>query len=134
MTSPSGRSTLIGMGDAGLTVRERGWDGPWYRVRTDLFELRVLAARDEDLRALNNVDAEVWLADSIRWSATILTVGEVQRLMSQRWPETGEYSSGGYWSCPDGLIVRDPGLDSITGVVAELIDKGELTGLLRQIG
>lgn len=41
---------------------ERGWDGPWYRVRTDRFTASFLPDAGEPLDAVCNVDAEVRLA------------------------------------------------------------------------
>ncbi|WP_208608492.1 hypothetical protein [Amycolatopsis pretoriensis] len=44
----------------------------------------------ERIEAVENVDVEVRLPDGSRWSATIFTLAEVERLMSE-WVETGEY-------------------------------------------
>lgn len=122
------------MDAGGLTVREQGWARPWYRVKTDSFELRLLPDPGEDLQAVNNVDAEVRTPDGNRWSATVLTVAELHRLMTEQWPETGEYSSGLCWHCPDGLIVREPGLDCIVRAVAAVVNEGLISDVLQLVG
>ncbi len=111
---------------------ERGWDGPWYRVRAEAFEASFLPSPDEDLDAVCNVDAEVRLVDGSRWSATVFTVAEVERLM-ETWKQTGEALDGGYFWCSDGLIVREPGIDSMTQVIAGLLDSGEFAQILHRL-
>ncbi|WP_240805262.1 hypothetical protein [Streptomyces sp. A1547] len=96
---------------------ERGWDGPWYQVRTDAFEASFLPSPDEELDSVCNLDLFVDLKDGSRWSATVFTVAEVERLM-QTWAGSGEALGGRYSWCSDGLIVRDPGIDSMTHVIA----------------
>jgi hypothetical protein len=46
------------------------------------------------------------LPDGSRWSATILTLAEVDRLMS-RWARTGESVGGNYFRCFNGLTVHN---------------------------
>ncbi|GGV12828.1 hypothetical protein GCM10010260_59570 [Streptomyces filipinensis] len=72
---------------------ERGWDGPWYRVRTDQFEVSFLPSTGEDLDDVCNIDVEVRLTgDGSRWSATMFTLAEVERLM-ERWSRTSTTSN-----------------------------------------
>jgi hypothetical protein len=40
---------------------------------------------------------------------------------------------GRYFWVSDGLIVRDPGIDSMTGVIAGLIENGELSEIFQQV-
>ncbi|MFD7982029.1 hypothetical protein ACFV4M_01440 [Kitasatospora indigofera] len=112
-----------------MTV-EQTWDGPWYRVRTGRFEASFLLSAGEDLDAVCNVDVEVRLADGSRWSATVFTVAEVQRLMEE-WSRSGEALGGRYFWCSDGLIVRDPGIDNMTQVITGLLDGGEFEQILQ---
>ncbi|QKW30930.1 hypothetical protein HUT11_07275 [Streptomyces seoulensis] len=106
---------------------------PWYRVRTDRFEASFLPSAGEDLDAVCNVDVEVRLtADGSRWSATMFTLAEVERLM-KRWSQTGEGLGGRYFRCSDGLIVRDPGIDNMTQVLAGLIDAGDFAQVLQRL-
>ncbi|WP_035838878.1 hypothetical protein [Kitasatospora azatica] len=111
----------------------QGWDEPWYRVRTGRFEASFLPSAGEDLDAVCNVDVEVLLtADGSRWSATVFTLAEVERLM-KRWSQTGQELGGRYFWCSDGLIVRDPGIESMTQVLADLLDAGEFTQVLQRL-
>ncbi|WP_020117187.1 hypothetical protein [Streptomyces canus] len=114
-------------------VYERSWDEPWYRVRTDRFVASFLPGDGEDLDEVCNVDVFVQLtADGSRWSATVFTLAEVQRLM-ERWAQTGEEQGGRYFWCSDGLIVRDPGIDNMTQVLSGLLDSGDFSQILQRI-
>ncbi|MEU8687396.1 hypothetical protein [Streptomyces sp. NPDC048665] len=106
------------------------WDGPWYRVHTEQFEAAFLPNADEDVEAVDNVDVFVDLKDGSRWSATIITLAQVEILMS-RWATSGEALAGRYFWCSDGLIVRDAGISNMTRVLAGLIDTGEFTQVLQ---
>ncbi|MFF7183455.1 hypothetical protein [Streptomyces sp. NPDC008121] len=83
--------------------------------------------------AVCNVDVEVRLtADGSRWSATVFTLAEVERLM-KRWSQTGSELGGRYFWCSDGLIVRDPGIESMTQVLVGLLDAGDFTQVLQRL-
>ncbi|KJY29911.1 hypothetical protein VR45_28955 [Streptomyces sp. NRRL S-495] len=87
----------------------------------------------EDLDVVCNVDVEVRLtADGSRWSATVFALAEVERIM-QRWSRTGEAQGGRCFSCSDGLVVRDPGIDNMTQVLAGLLDDGDFAQVLRRL-
>lgn len=121
------------MTSAGDEATEQGWDGPWYRVRTERFEASFVPDADEDLDAVCNVDVEVRLSsDGSRWSATVFTLAEVERLMA-RWSRTGEELGGRHFRCSDGLIVRDAGIGNITQVLAGLLDTGAFTRVLQRL-
>jgi hypothetical protein len=104
-----------------------GWDGPYYRVRAAGFEALFLPRPDELLDEVCNVDVEVHLPDGSRWSATVLTLAEVDQLM-RRWEGTGEAAAGRCFWCSDGLIVRDPGVQGMVDVIAELLVSEEFDG------
>ncbi|MEV7509160.1 hypothetical protein AB0O57_14540 [Streptomyces sp. NPDC091201] len=118
--------------DASPGTVERGWDEPWYRVRTDAFEASFLPGAGEDLDALCNVDLFVTLNDGSRWTATVFTVAEVERLMKVL-AESGEALGGRFFWVSDGLIVRDPGVDSMTDVIAGLIETDEFTTVFQRL-
>ncbi|WP_143052032.1 hypothetical protein [Streptomyces sp. 2131.1] len=42
---------------------ERGWDGPWYRVRMENFQVSFLPSGGEDFAEVCNVDVFVTLKD-----------------------------------------------------------------------
>ncbi|MFE7116126.1 hypothetical protein ACFU99_11975 [Streptomyces sp. NPDC057654] len=110
----------------------RGWDGPWYRVCMEDFEALFLLGPGEDLDSVCNVDVEVRLADGSRWSATVFTVAEVERLM-ESWSRSGEALGGRYFWCADGLVVRDSGIDAMTQVIRGLLDAGEFGDVFRRL-
>ncbi|WP_405388058.1 hypothetical protein OG596_08855 [Streptomyces sp. NBC_01102] len=116
---------------ASLGSVERRWDGPWYRVRADVFEASFLPSSREDLDLVCNVDVFVDLTDDSRWSATVFTVAEVERLM-QTWAVTDEALGGRYFWVSDGLIVRDPGIDNMTQVIAGLIENDEFSAVFQR--
>ncbi|MER8068550.1 hypothetical protein ABTZ59_09670 [Streptomyces sp. NPDC094034] len=108
------------------------WDGPWYRVRTDQFEAAFLPNVGDDLEAVNNVDVFVDLNDGSRWSATIITLDQIEILMT-RWAASGEALGGRYFWCSDGLIVRDTGISSMPRVLVGLVENGEFTRILQRL-
>ncbi|MFD9903203.1 hypothetical protein [Streptomyces sp. NPDC059063] len=109
-----------------------GWDGPWYRVHTEQFEAAFLPNAGEDLELVDNVDVFVDLTDGSRWSATIITLAQVEGLM-KRWATDGEALTGRYFWCPDGVIVRDPGISNMAQVLTGLIENGEFTQILQRL-
>ncbi|WP_030985586.1 hypothetical protein [Streptomyces sp. NRRL S-1813] len=108
------------------------WDGSWYRVRTEHFEAAFLPNTGEDLESVANVDVFVDLNDGSRWSATIITLAQVEILM-RRWAASGESLGGRYFWSPDGLIVRDAGISNMTQVLAGLIETDEFTQVLHRL-
>ena len=108
------------------------WDGPWYRVRTEHFEAAFLPNAGEDLEVVDNVDVFVDLKDRSRWSAIIITLGQVEAVMA-RWVESGEALGGRYFWCSDGLIVRDPGISNMTRVLTGLIESDAFTQILHRL-
>ncbi|MFC8176758.1 hypothetical protein [Streptomyces sp. NPDC057325] len=111
---------------------ERAWDEPWYRVRMEDFQASFLPSDGEDLDEVCNIDVLVTLKDGSRWTATVFTVAEVERLM-KLWAGTDEALGGRYFWVPDGLIVRDPGIDNMTGVIAGLIKNGEFSEIFQRV-
>lgn len=108
------------------------WEAPYYRVRAAGFQVLFLVEPDEAIEEVCNVDAEVHLADGSRWSSTIFTLAEVDRLM-RSWEASGEAVSGQCFFCADGLIVRNPGIGSTVRVIAGLVASGEFDGVFRRI-
>ena len=111
---------------------ERGWDEPWYRVRMEGFEALFLPSDGEGLDEVCNVDVFVTLEDESRWTATVFTVAEVERLM-KLWAGTDEALGSRYFWVSDGLIVRDPGIDSMTDVIVGLIENGEFSEIFQPV-
>lgn len=78
------------------------------------------------------VDVEVRLADGSRWSVTVFTVAEIQRLM-ERWSRSGDAMSGRYFWCSDGLMVRDLGIEYMAQVIAGLLHSGAFAEILQRL-
>ncbi|MCE4946782.1 hypothetical protein LVX13_27225 [Streptomyces albulus] len=108
------------------------WDGPWYRVRTEHFEAAFLPSAAEDVELVDNVDVFVDLEDGSRWSATIITLAQIELLM-ERWAASGEALAGRYFRVSDGLIVRDAGITNMTQVLTGLRENGEFTQILQRL-
>lgn len=109
------------------------WDGPFYRVRRDGYEICFVPGAGEDLDEVCNVDMWVTFADGQRWSGTVFSLDEARRLMD-RWQDTGECLGGRYFYCWDNLIVRDPGVPAMVQVIDDLVTTGDYRSALRPLG
>ncbi|WP_409465226.1 hypothetical protein [Amycolatopsis sp. GA6-003] len=115
-------------------ILSAGWDSSFYVFRTSAFDAKFLVGGGEDPDEVDNVDVEVHCPDGSRWSATMVTLDEADRIM-RRWESTGECAGGSYFAVPDGLIVREPGVRNMAAVLIAMHDSGELTSrLLRLAG
>lgn len=81
---------------------------------------------------MDNIDVFVNLKDGTRWSATVITLAQVETIMG-RWAATGEALGGSYFWCSDGIIVRDAGISNMTKVLVGLIESGEFTQILQRV-
>ena len=84
----------------------------------DGFKLLVRGL-DED-GSVSNVDIELVDAYGARWSATVLTIAEIQRLM-RRYRDSGECLSGAFFRVPDLLILDEPTLGSLVAVIEDFV-------------
>ncbi|WP_377267053.1 hypothetical protein [Peterkaempfera sp. SMS 1(5)a] len=102
-------------------------------MKRDRYEICFVPGAGEDLDAVCNVDMWVTFADGNRWSGTVFTLDEVQRLMG-RWKDTGECLDGSYFWCWDGLIVREAGIPAMVRVIDDLVVTCDYKGVLRSLG
>ncbi|MET7539568.1 hypothetical protein [Streptomyces sp. NPDC005507] len=109
------------------------WDGPFYRVRREGYEICFVPGAGEDLAEVNDVDMWVILDDGDRWSGTVYTLDVVRRNMD-RWRDTGECLDGSYFWVWDGLIVREPGIPAMARVIDHLMSTGDYRTTLRHVG
>ncbi|WSD74833.1 hypothetical protein OHB33_00080 [Streptomyces sp. NBC_01558] len=109
-----------------------GWDKSWYQVHTDIFEASFLPNGLMDLDVVCNAHVLVHLPDGSQWSATVFTVAEVERLMAS-WAGSDEALGGAYFRVPDALIVRNPGIDNITQVIAGLIETDTFADIFQRL-
>ncbi|MFF2011722.1 hypothetical protein ACFVWY_21940 [Streptomyces sp. NPDC058195] len=108
------------------------WDSPFYRLKRDGYEICFVPGGGEKLDEVCDVDMWVIRDDGERWSATVVTLDQVRRLMDRQ-REAGD-PEGDYWWCWDGLIVREPGLTAMAEVIDGLVASGEYTTVLRHLG
>lgn len=109
------------------------WDGPFYRVRRDGYEICFVPDAGEDLDEVCNIDMWVTFADGQRWSGTVFTLDEARRLMD-RLQNTGECLGGRYFYGWDDLIVRDQGIPAMVQVIDKLVTTGDYRSALRPLG
>ncbi|MFH0519154.1 hypothetical protein ACHBTE_18535 [Streptomyces sp. M41] len=109
------------------------WDGPFYRVRRDAYEICFVPDAGEDPEDVCNVDMWVTFTDGQRWTGTVFTIDEARRLMDHH-ANTGECLGGRYFYCWDNLIVRDPGIPAMVEVIDQLVTTGDYRSALRPVG
>ncbi|MFF7075099.1 hypothetical protein [Streptomyces lavendulae] len=95
---------------------------PLHTVETDRFSITYILGAEDDPRTVKNTDAIVTAPDGTRWSATLLTLDEVARVMDV-WSTTGECADGSYFQVKDLVIVREPGMDSMTRALVDIFDE-----------
>jgi hypothetical protein len=81
---------------------------------------------------VDNVDAFVDLKAGTRWSATVITLAQVE-ILTRRWAASGEPLAGRYFWCSDGLIARDADITNVTQVLAGMIQNGDFTRILQRL-
>lgn len=79
-----------------------------------------------------NLDLLLTLEDGSRWSATVLSAAEIARIL-EHWRETGESLGGKYLTCPDLLVIRDPGVSNICAVLEDILAIGGPAGYLQPV-
>ncbi|WP_030022155.1 hypothetical protein [Streptomyces monomycini] len=107
-------------------------NSPFYTIKEAQFDVTFILGADDDSDTVENIDAEVVLADGTRWSATFLTLHEISRIMD-RWSTTGESLHGAYFQCPDLVITRKGGIDAMVDVLREMIETGGPEGKLGKL-
>jgi len=87
---------------------------------------------DDDTAIVENVDVEVVLDDGSRWSATLLTLAEIGRIMN-RWKETGECLDGSYFQCADLVVIERGGIEAATDLLGRLVATGQIREVFARI-
>jgi len=104
-----------------------------YLVDEGTFRLEVELGGDLP-ESVSNADGWIVIPGRGRWSATFLTLAELNLLMD-RWHQTGEYLSGAYFTCPDLILLREAGVSAMLFAVRDLVSTGAYeTALLRAEG
>ncbi|MBQ1030372.1 hypothetical protein ABZ388_15350 [Micromonospora parva] len=107
-------------------------NSPLTKVQLNGAEAVFMLGADDDADTVENVDVEVTLDDKSRWSATFLTLTEIQRLM-ERWEATGECFAGAYFQCADLVIVDQGGIVAATNLLRRLVDTGRIREVLVRV-
>lgn len=101
----------------------------FYRVPGNGWTIELLLEEGESPENVENTDGWVTVHGEGQWAFTLLTVAELNRLMA-RWQQTGEYHGGAYFTCPDLVLLRRPGVESLTLAIQDLVSSGGHHGVL----
>ena len=102
---------------------------PLYSVETPQFRALFMLGSGDLVETVENVDVEVTLPDGSRWSATLMTLLEIERVMTH-WAESGENLGGAYFQCPDLLIVPTGGVPGMIRALEAVLANGSPQGIL----
>ncbi|HET6288160.1 MAG TPA: hypothetical protein VFG15_15605 [Amycolatopsis sp.] len=83
--------------------------------------------------ACENADGWVTLPDGSRWTATFLSYAELGRILD-RWKVSGECLNGTYFTCPDLVLIREPGVRNMFSAVQDLVADGGHALALGRVG
>ncbi|WP_221332080.1 polymorphic toxin-type HINT domain-containing protein [Nocardiopsis composta] len=103
-----------------------------YEISENGLTLRVELGGDEP-DEVENADGWVLVPGGGEWSATFLTHREMGRVM-ERWRSTGECLGGAYFTCPDLVVTRRPGVREMFAAVRDMVANGDHETTLRRIG
>src|SRR5262245_55152049 len=102
-----------------------------YEIAEGRLKLQLELGEDSP-EASENADGWVTLPDGTKWSATFLSHAELGRIMG-RWRVTGECLNGGYFTCPDLVLIRSPGVQAMFAAVRDMVAKGDHELSLRRV-
>ncbi|GAA2222348.1 hypothetical protein GCM10010413_13770 [Promicromonospora sukumoe] len=94
---------------------------------------RIVVRGVDDDGSVVNADVVLTVSDGTRWVATVLTLGEVARLMDS-YRESGECQSGTYFRVPDLLILNTGTVDVLVDVFRALVRTGGYRHELVELG
>ena len=89
-----------------------------------MFEFRVLGCQTWD-RQDDNIDVEIVVESSTRYSATFFTIRNVASLFEKN-RTTGECASGTYLWAANMILVRDLERETIRTAIDDLVKSGEI--------
>jgi hypothetical protein len=85
----------------------------------------LILSADHDPETVADLDVEVGYPNGSRYSATMLTIEAVDRLM-RKYEDTGESLGGRYFQSRDLVILRRGGVPEILEVITRLIEDDEI--------
>ncbi|EFL17715.1 hypothetical protein [Streptomyces sp. C] len=97
-------------------------DDPFHIVDTARFSVTYVLGDDDRPETVENTDAIITAPDGKQWSATLLTLAEIARIMD-RWSATGECADGSYLQVRDLVVVREPGVEAMTRALVDIFDE-----------
>jgi hypothetical protein len=106
---------------------------PLHEVVTDQFRAVFMLGAEDEADSVENVDVEVSLSDGTRWSATFMTMREIQKIMD-RWRSSGENLGGRYFHSGDLVIVREAGISAIVQAMESALASGDPYSILTPLG
>ncbi|MER6581015.1 hypothetical protein [Nonomuraea sp. NPDC001023] len=101
------------------------FDGTFYRITDPEFEMVIPAWVGYEPDTADEADATITFRDGSRRYATFMTLDVVQRKMHTA-ASTGDSLGGRYFWCPDLIIVRDVGYESMAAAIRDLISSGDI--------
>jgi hypothetical protein len=81
-------------------------------------EFRLEAGQEPT--SVSNVDAVIEMPDGTRWGATLITIDEIEQILS-RHRVSGESRGGLYLHGPDLIIMAEPGIDRMAEALADVV-------------
>ncbi|GAB3170644.1 hypothetical protein GCM10027059_37380 [Myceligenerans halotolerans] len=106
---------------------------PALKLEREGYSVRFFLGAGDSSDDVENVDAELTMPDGSRWSATLLTLREVARIM-KRWRTSGESGSGSYFQCVDLVLLPEPGVSAMLNALDALVADGGPQGMLPLLG
>lgn len=107
-------------------------DSPFYKVESDDFKVTFILGAEDEPETADSIDAVITLPDHSRWSATFISISEIQRIMGH-WRTTGECADGAYFYCTDLVIIRDVGIPSMVRFLERMIAVGDHVNALTRL-
>ncbi|MEQ8142612.1 hypothetical protein [Streptomyces sp. OP7] len=95
---------------------------PLVTVETADFSVTYVLALDDDPDTVEDVDAVVRARGGKGWTATLMTPRKIAEVLDER-AVTGESANGPHLRIPDLVVVREGGLDTMTGALVDLFSK-----------
>lgn len=101
-------------------------------ISADGFSIEVLSHGRQLDQLCDQVDVEVTFENGVRYSATLFTIAEVQKVMDVH-RRSGECGGGKYFWCTDMLLVSRLDAQTIRVSVEELIQKREFQSVFSRL-
>ncbi|MGV4986002.1 hypothetical protein ACVB8X_08610 [Streptomyces sp. NRAIS4] len=111
--------------DDGQELTEAELERIYHVVREAGFCAYFLLGAGEEAAVVGDADAWVRLPDGSRWSATLMTPGAIGAVL-RRWT-----AAGGFFACPDLVVVPEPGVPAMTAALREIVAQGPRGTLVR---